>query len=363
MARIPTIKYHFSLNDFELGSLLLTLPICSLLGLPLAGWLNAKYSSKTAVTFAFGGNAIVLALIGLTQSIPALVLTMGMFSFSMRIFSISVNAQAIGLQKDYKNKIIGSFHGLWSLGGILGIGITTAMVAANVAMPVHFAVIAMISILITFFSSKYLLRESSQGTINKFKLGKPDTYMLYLGLIVFLGAMCEGAMFDWSGVYFKEILNVRVFTYGYLVYMSFMTLSRFASDYVMNHIGLRKYYLINSLIICTGMALPAFLPTFFWAALGFSLVGIGTAPIVPMTYILATSNPRYTTSVSISLIATYALMGMFLGPPLVGFLAHLFDLRMSFFALSIVGISILPMALLFFKFQAAHRPAGETVGA
>lgn len=361
MARIPTIKSQFALNDFELGSLLLTLPICSLMGLPLAGWLISKYSSKTAVTFAFGGNALVLALIGLAQNIPVLVLTIGMFSFSMRIFSISVNAQAIGLQKAYKNKIIGSFHGLWSLGGILGIGISTAMVAADIPLTVHFGVIAFISIIITINSNKYLLLESSQEVVNKFKLGKPDTYMLYLGLIVFLGAMCEGAMYDWSGVYFKEILNVKVFTYGYLVYMSFMTLSRFASDYIMNHIGLRKYYLMNSLIICTGMALPALFPTFFWAALGFSLVGIGTAPIVPMTYILATSNPKYTTSVSISLIATYALMGMFLGPPLVGFLAHMFDLRMSFFALSVVGISILPMALLFFKFQAAHTTAGEMV--
>ncbi|HEY0897154.1 MAG TPA: MFS transporter, partial [Sphingobacteriaceae bacterium] len=137
--------------------------------------------------------------------------------------------------------------------------------------------------------------------------------------------------------------------------MSFMTLSRFISDTMMNRIGLKKYYLLNGVLICIGMVLPSVMPSFFWAVLGFSLVGIGTAPIIPMTYILATSTSAYAPSVSISLIATYALMGMFLGPPLVGFLAQLFSLRISFFALSLMGISILPIVVRFFRLSAATR--------
>lgn len=357
MARIPTLKAHYNLNDLELGTLLLTLPISSMIGLPLAGWLISRYSSKRTVSFAFGLNTITLIAIGYAPTLSLLVLTIAVFGFTMRVFSISVNAQAIGLQKLYEKKIVGSFHGLWSLGGIFGIGITTLMVAVEVNMPAHFAFISILNLGLTVYAAQFLLEESSQGAVNKFKLGKPDTLILYLGIIAFLGAMCEGAMYDWSGVYFRDVLNIKVFTYGYLIFMSFMTASRFASDFMMNTIGLKRYYLMNAVLICVGMTLPALLPTFFWAVLGFCLVGIGTAPIVPMTYILASANSKYAPSISISIIATYALMGMFLGPPLVGFLAHQFDLQMSFLALSIVGISILPIAVLFFRHLARTVPA------
>jgi MFS family permease len=356
MARIPTLKSLYGLNDLELGSLLLTLPAASLIGLPLAGWLISRFSSKRSLAFAFSTNAIMLWLIGLTGNMTMLILAIAVFSFTMRIFSIAVNAQAISLQKAYKKKIIGTFHGLWSLGGILGIIISTLMVAQGVTMAVHFAVIALLNLILTLFSVQYLLKDDNQGTGSKLKFGKPDTLILYLGIIAFAGAICEGAMFDWSGVYFKEVLHVKIFTYGYLVFMTFMTLSRFISDTVMTTIGLKKYYLLNGLLIGLGMILPSALPTFFWAVLGFSLVGIGTAPIVPMTYILATSHSPYAPSVSISLIATYSLMGMFLGPPLVGFLAHLFNLRISFLALSLIGICILPIAIRFFRHSAAQVP-------
>ncbi len=353
MARIPTIKSLYELNAMELGSLLLTLPVASLAGLPLAGYLISRYSSRRALALAFSANSVVLGLIGLTGSLIMLVPAIAVFSFTMRIFSIAVNSQAIALQRSYRKKIIGSFHGLWSLGGIVGILTTTVMVAWGVTMAVHFAGIALICLGLTLYSVRYLLKDAKQEAPSRLRFGKPDTLILYLGIIAFLGAMCEGAMYDWSGVYFKEVLHVRVFTYGYLVFMSFMTLSRFISDTVMNRIGLKKYYLINGVLICVGMVLPSLIPSFFWAVLGFSLVGIGTAPIIPMTYILATSANTYAPSVSISLIATYALMGMFLGPPLVGFLAQLFNLRISFFALSLMGISILPIVVRFFRLNTA----------
>lgn len=352
MARIPTIKSLYDLNAMELGSLLLVLPIASLVGLPLAGWLISRYSSRLSLAAAFSANSVTLALIGLTGSLVMLVPAIAVFSFTMRIFSIAVNSQAIALQRSYKKKIIGSFHGLWSLGGILGILTSTLMVAGGVTMAVHFAGIAMLSLGLTLYSARYLLKDDRNEPSARLRFGRPETLILYLGIIAFAGAMCEGAMYDWSGVYFKEILHVRVFTYGYLVFMSFMTLSRFISDTMMNRIGLKKYYLLNGALICTGMVLPSLLPSFFWAVLGFSLVGIGTAPIIPMTYVLATSSSPYSPSVSISLIATWALMGMFLGPPLVGFLAQLFNLRISFLVLSLAGISILPVAVRFFRARA-----------
>ncbi|NEU06711.1 MFS transporter, partial [Flavihumibacter sp. R14] len=72
------------------------------------------------------------------------------------------------------------------------------------------------------------------------------------------------------------------------------------------------------------------LPTFMSAMIGFSLVGLGTAAVVPMTYMLAGRSKKYSPGMAISIIATYAIAGMLLGPPLIGYIAHAFNLRVAF---------------------------------
>lgn len=325
------------------------MPLSSLIGLQFAGWLISKLSSRITVGLAFGFNTLVLASIGMVNHVILLVAAIMLFSFSMRIFSISVNVQAIALQNQYEKKIVGSFHALWSLGGIIGILITTAMVSAQINLLVHLQLVSALNLALTVWGYRFLLDDGTKKEVNRLKLHKQDKFIIFLGAIAFLGAMCEGAMLDWSGVYFKEILNVRIFTYGYLVFMVFVTISRFVSDFMMNTIGMKKYYLLNATLIFTGMALPSMFPTVVCAIIGFSLVGVGTAPVIPMTYILSATNKRYSSSIAISLIATYALLGMFVGPPVVGFLAHLFGLQLSFMILAFVGLSIVPVVMVFFR--------------
>src|SRR5690606_18787951 len=166
-------------------------------------------------------------------------------------------------------------------------------------------------------------------------------------------ALCEGGMFDWSGVYFKEVVGADVFTLGYLTFMIFMALSRFLTDKLIEVIGMKKMYLISSAFIVTGLGLMTGFPYFGSALVGFALVGIGVAAIIPMTFILAGSSSKYSPGMAISIITTYAIVGMLLGPPLIGYLAHIFNLRISFIFLLIAGLMIIPVSRLFFIYKSA----------
>ncbi|NEU07176.1 MFS transporter, partial [Flavihumibacter sp. R14] len=292
-SRIPTIKTFFGFNEAELGTLLLAMPVSSLIGLPISGWLVSRFDSRIPLAVACGMNAISLAFVGFSPDIFRLVIGISLFSFSMRIFNISVNTQAITLQKKMGTVIMGSFHGLWSTGGIFGVGVATLLLSLNVSIQMHLLAIAMAGLTITVLSYQFLLRNDRSTTGNKLKLGKPDLYIVYLGLLVFFAALCEGGMFDWSGIYFKEVLNVRIFTYGYLIFMVFMATSRFLSDMVINKIGLQATYIISSACIILGIGVAIILPTFMSAMIGFSLVGLGTAAVVPMTYMLAGRSKKY----------------------------------------------------------------------
>ena len=356
-SRIPTIKAAFDFNDAELGSILLAMPIGSLLGLPISGWLVSKYNSRVPLIIGFALNTFALALIGYSQNVVTLVIAVLLFSFTTRIYNISVNTQAISLQKFYEHKIMGSFHGFWSTGGIFGILFSTLMLNLGTSIQTHFVMVGVVALILTIISFQYLLRNDRTEKGNKIIFGKPDPYIFYLGIVALLSAICEGGMFDWSGIYFQQVLHVEIFTYGYLIFMTFMAASRFLSDKIIAIIGMPNTYIMSASCVVVGIALAVIIPTFWTAMVGFSLVGFGTAAVIPMSYALAGASRKYSPGMAVSIIATYSITGMLLGPPLIGYLAHAFNLRVSFVIFGLCGLMLIPVSKLFFKHKKSLEAA------
>lgn len=350
-SRIPSLKEFFSLNEAELGNLLLTMPVSSLIGLPISGWLVSRFESRFPLLASFIFLALSLVWIGFSSSLFSLIGAISLFAFSMRIFNISMNTQSITLQKSFERKIVGSFHGLWSTGGIVGVGFSTLMIKMDIPIYQHLLMVATIGIITGIIAYPFLLTKDRSTVGNKLKMGKPDKFILYLGLMVFLAALCEGGMFDWSGVYFRDVVGEDIFTLGYLIFMIFMALSRFFSDRIVENIGMQKTYIISSVFIAAGVLLMIIFPYFWPAIIGFSLVGIGVAAVIPMTYLLAGTSKKYSAGMAISIITTYSIAGMLLGPPLVGYIAHLFNLKVSFILFLVAGLMLIPVSVLFFNYQ------------
>lgn len=354
-SRIPSIKEKFDLNEAELGNLLLSMPVGSLVGLPISGWLVSRFESRHPLIASFLFLALALVGIGFSENVFGTVAAVFLFAFSVRIFNISMNTQSITLQKSFPRKIVGSFHGLWSTGGLIGVLFSTVMIKLDISMFRHLFAVAVIGMIAAVAAYRFLLSKDRSTAGNKLKLGKPDKFILNLGLLVFFAALCEGGMFDWSGVYFREVVGEEIFTLGYLIFMLFMAVSRFFSDKIMERIGMEKTYIISSMFIVTGILVAITFPYFWPVLIGFSLVGLGVAAVVPMTFLLAGTSSKYSPGMAISIITTYAIVGMLLGPPLVGYLAHLFGLKVSFILFLLAGLMLIPVSQMFFK----HRKGEE----
>ncbi|HEX7016474.1 MAG TPA: MFS transporter [Cyclobacteriaceae bacterium] len=348
-SRIPTIKANFELNDAQLGSMLLLMPFSSLAGLPVSGWLVSRYNSRGPLIASLVMLAISLVVIGTAPSIFVLGIGMCLFAFHSRILGIAVNAQALSLQKQYQKRIFGSFHGLWSTGGIASVGVSTLFVAYDIAMRWHMLTICGIALVMGAIAYPHILRNDKSTTRNRLTLGKPEPLLVLLGLLVFLASICEGGMFDWNSVYFKEVVGVQLFTLGYLTFMICMALSRFGTDWFMDRIGMKATFTFSALLISAGITVSILFPSFWICLVGFCLVGLGTAAIVPMTFLLSSTVEKYSPPVTISVIATYGIVGVFVGPPLVGYLAHAFDLRIAFITFGLAGLMMIPVSRLFFR--------------
>jgi MFS family permease len=355
-SRIPTIKTYFDFNEAELGNILLAMPISSLIGLPISTWLVTRFNSRGPLLGGFLVFSVSLVLVGIATSTFMLVASICLFAFCMRILNISMNTQAITLQKQFDKKINGAFHGMWSTGGIGGVAFSTLMITLEVSMANHLILVALFTFISAAVAYNFVLKNDRTTEGNKLIIGKPDPFIFLLGMLIFFAAVCEGGMYDWSGIYFKEVIQEDIFTLGYLIFMIFMALSRFFSDYLIGRIGREKTFVVSASFISLGILTAIVFPYFWPAMIGFCIVGFGSAAVFPMTFTLAGTSKKYSPGMAISIIATYGTVGMFIGPPLIGYLAHAFNLKISFIIFIISGLMLIPVSKMLFRYQKKTEP-------
>ncbi len=354
-SRIPDIKSVFYLNEAELGSILLVMPISAFIGLPISGWLVNKFDSRLPLIIGVIFQCCFLVMIAIANTTWQLATTLFLFAFTNRVIGISINTQAIVLQKLFTKKINGSFHALWSVGGIVGVGFSTIIIPLGFSLLTHYMIVAIFVLITSLFSVLHMIKNDKSRSANGLVFRRPDSHILMLGLIILFGAICEGSMFDWSGVYFKEVVQVEVFTTGYFVFMTSMAISRFTSDWFIQALGMKKVFILSAICIAGGLILSVVFPMLYPALIGFSLVGIGTAAVVPMVFSLAGNSPTYSPAIAISLIATFGMVGILMGPPLIGYIAHLINLRASFLMIACISLLIIPGSMRFFKLYQANK--------
>ncbi|MDE3253755.1 MAG: MFS transporter, partial [Bacteroidota bacterium] len=169
---------------------------------------------------------------------------------------------------------------------------------------------------------------------------KPDAMLLKLGLIAFSCMVCEGTMFDWSGVYFQKVVVApkALIILGYAAFMSTMAGGRFIGDKLANHFGKQKILQASGLVIATGLLLAVVFPYLVTATAGFLLVGLGVSSVVPLVYSAAGKSKTLSPGVALTAVSTIGFLGFLLGPPLIGFIAQAFSLRWSFTVIAILGL-------------------------
>jgi len=343
-ARIPDIQSKFQLSEGQLGTLLLCLPIGSMVGLPIAGWSVHHYGSRIVILICSFAYALSLPLIGLAPNLWVIAPVLILFGMLGNIMNISLNTQALGLENQLGKSILASFHGVWSMAGFTGAGLGASMIFLSFSPAAHYVVVALLSILMILLSQKFVINDKqAAGEEGGLVLRKPDSLLLRVGLISFLGMMAEGCMFDWSGVYFKKIVEAEpeLVSLGYVCFMGAMASGRFVTDKAINRYGKIPVLQVSGILIFLGLLLAVLFPSLYTAALGFLLVGFGVASIVPVSYGIAGRSKLYSPSVALAMVSTLSFFGFLVGPPLIGFIAEAFNLKISFALIAVNGLGIL----------------------
>lgn len=341
-SRIPTIQQILGLTEAALGALLLALPLGLMISLPFAGWLVARLGSRKVVTFAALAYGLVLVSLGFAQNTLQLASALFVFGFVGNLLNIAVNTQAIGVEALYKKSIMASFHGLWSLAGFCGAAIGTLMIGLAIMPAYHFILVMAMIWFGVAICSRYMLPEDSNSDGNQPLFARPDKSLINLGIISFCAMICEGAMFDWSGVYFKKVVMAEPawLGAGYTAFMLTMALGRFVADGFTRRFGLVNTLKISGLLTAAGLLLAVLLPGLWTAIAGFLLVGAGVSSVVPLVYSAAGRSKVLSPGVALAAVSTIGFLGFLIGPPLIGFVAGAFSLKVSFSVIALMGLCV-----------------------
>jgi MFS family permease len=337
-SRIPDIKTALHLTEGDLGSILFALPMGQLIVMPFSGKMVTKFGSHRILVFSLIMYVLCLANLGLATT--ALQLSLGLFMFGLfgNLANIAVNTQGVYTEVLFKKTIMSSFHGMWSFAGFTGALVGLGMLALNLNPLHHF-------LIVVAFNFKFLIRakEKLKDKGQKKKLfTKPDSALLWLGVIGFCSMASEGVMFDWSGVYFKDIVEAPgpLVILGYTSFMIMMASGRFLGDGLINKFGRERVMQISGVMISGGLFTAVFLPYIIPCTIAFMLVGLGVATIVPTVYSMAGKNPTVPPGEALTIVSSVSFLGFLMGPPVIGHIAQNFGLQFSFAFIGVFGVLI-----------------------
>ncbi len=348
-SRIPDIKNILMLSDGQLGSLLFSIPIGQGVSIIPAGWLAAKFGSKRITAIAVVMYALVLASLSLATgfwSLAALLFCMGFWANTL---GVSVNTQAVFVESLYPRKIMSSFHGMWSLGGLMGGIIGAGFAMFLPALPWHFTTIFAGCLLLIFFANRHLMdiKESAdKGETEDFNIRRVDSYLWFLGIIVFASMFCEGITYDWSSIYFDSVIHAdsSLIRLGYVAGLGAVTLGRFISDRFVQLYGAPKILMCCGCSLLLGFLIVVGMPYLVTATLGFFLVGLGISSICPVCMSMAGNHPSVKTSTAITIVSSIGFIGFLMAPPVIGWVSETIGLRLTTLFGAIGGLLVILVA-------------------
>ena len=343
-SRIVTVQQTLGLSDAGLGAVLFSLPVGLMCSLPFSGWIITVIGSKRLLIISLIVYSLALISLSLAQNVVQLICCLICFGFASNSVNISVNTQAVAAEVMYKKPIMASFHGLWSLAGFTGAGIGTFMIANGIAPLHHFMLITAIVIVMIILTAKYLKDDKVTNSGPVFVM--PDKSLITLGIIAMCSMICEGAMFDWSVIYFKKVVlaPTALVGIGFTAFMCTMAGGRFIADWFAHRYGLKRILQTSGTLTVTGLLIAVIFPYFYTAMAGFLLVGAGVSSVVPMVYSAAGKSKTMPPGVALAAVSTIGFIGFLFGPPIIGFIAGLATLRASFIFIAFMGTCVVVLS-------------------
>jgi MFS family permease len=345
VTRIPAVETALGMSHATLGLVLLASSFGALLAMPLTGVCISRFGSRATTQVAVVLYAVSLPGLALAQSPVQLAIALFVLGAFYGGLDVAMNAQAVAVERAYGRPIMGSFHALFSLGGLAGAAAGGLVVEAGISPLRHFtgAVLTVGLFTVVVAVPRLLAGEpkAAECTARRNGFRLPPSSLLVIGVIAFCAMMSEGSVADWGAIFLHREIGTAAG--GFAAFSITMALARFFGDHFAARLGTVRLVRLGGSIAAAGLALALAVGHTALALVGFAAMGLGLAPIIPLIFSAAGRTPGMEAGPALAVTTTIGYSGFLLGPPLIGFIAQAYGLRP---ALGIIVAMCLAVALL-----------------
>ena len=337
-ARLPWVADHVGVGAGGLGVALVMPGIGAMLAMPLSARLTHSYDLRSLTRVLIMMWCAALLLPGWPTSLPVLCAVLLVYGACAGVADVAMNAHAVVVEDRYGRSIMSGFHGWWSIGGLIGAGLAAVAARADMDARIHFTTISITLICVALLASSWLIPHRQEQTVDAppaFAL--PSKVALPIGLVGLCAVFAEGAGVDWSAVFVRDVLEQPASTAAatVAVFSVSMAAARFAGDAVVRRFGPVATVRVAALLATVGALAVVLSKQIAVVIGGFALIGIGIAVVVPLAFAAAGrvgDNPGR----SLAAVAGIAYGAGLIAPGIIGGIAHLSSLTVSFIVVVIV---------------------------
>lgn len=346
VTRIPTIKDRLGLSEAGLGLLLVLVPVMAGVGSALAGMLTARMHSSPVLRVAGPLVPLTVVAVGLAPGLSTTIAALVVFGVAIGVVDATMNMQAVSLQAAYGRPIISSCYAWFSLVSIAGALLAAASAATSLPLWVFFAGCAVVVVPIQVVVGSWLLPDAVVEAGADGHRAVPWLPIIVIGVALMCAYVLDSATQNWSAVYLTDALGSTesVAALGYAAYSLLLLMGRLAADRIDARTGPVRLVRAGAVLGLIAVAVIAAAPNEVVALVGFGLLGLAVAPMMPLAFVAAASHDPDATGRAVARVNIFNYVGVLLGAPLIGVIAEVSSLRVAFGVLAVACVAVLLLA-------------------
>jgi hypothetical protein len=353
-AHIPQVKARVGVTDAGLGLALLGAPVGSVMAMLASARLLPRLGSRRMVRACLLGYCVAGPLVGLAGSALELFAALYAWGAFQGALDVSMNTQAVTVERAAGRPLMSGFHASWSIGALLGAAIGVGGVAVGLSLTSQLLLLAVPALLIGEPLAARMLSDHVQPAASQQPPGGPGRWLsrpvLALGAIAFASMLCEGASADWASVLLRGSLraSATVAGFAYTAFALTMVMVRLSGNRVLARFRVQAALPVLAAVAAVGFTAGLAGGQAVTAIAGFAFLGIGLGLVVPTVNSAAGRLPGLSPGASIASVSACGWVGFVAGPPLIGELASATSLS--------AALGVLPVLVAFIVVATALAP-------
>ncbi|RJE83669.1 MFS transporter [Paracoccus onubensis] len=343
--KLPVLMERLEISESTAGMVVLCLGLGSISLMPVFGAMTARHGSARAVKLSALLGVPTLLLMTLAPNLILVMIAVLLFGGFMGGMDVSMNANAVAVERIRRRAIMSSCHGFWSLGGVVGAGLGgVALSELGEASHAILATLAFCAVLA--FALPRMLVDAPDEREARMPLRLPRSPLPYIiGIMALCCMIPEGAILDWGAVYLQREMGASLSLSGwaFAACAATMAVLRFLGDFLRQKLGAVTTLRISATIAIAGLGIAGMAQQPLVAIMGFGFAGLGIANLVPIMFSAAGNLPLLAPGVGLSVVTTMGYSGILLAPGSIGFLAE--SMSFSTIYLGLAALLLAPLLM------------------